>query len=249
MSVSDQRGLRKEARLDRLKAALRVIVPAAVYDLYDLICFLFVQQIRGFDVPSEPHFDPQSLPYFRERLGQARNYLEYGSGGSTIWAARLGKTFTTVDSDPVFLDAVRRKVGAEGFAREAGQTYFHADIGWTKAWGIPVFTNPALADRRKWESYAAAPWAGDGAMSRPDLILIDGRFRVACALTSIRNLKGCSDWEILFDDYVDRPEYRGVEEFAVLERTIGRMAVFKMRDGLDDRKLDEAIERFVLDWR
>ncbi len=84
--------------------------------------------------------------------------------------------------------------------------------------------------------------------SLPDLVLVDGRFRVACALTAIKNLYDKFDFEILFDDYADREFYHAIEEFACLHDMHGRMAVFKQKlVSMED--LDAAIERFSADYR
>jgi len=65
-------------------------------------------------------------------------YLEYGSGGSTYLAAKLKKTFITIDSDKIFLDAVRKKIIRDGIYDDESQTYCHANIGPTKEWGQPI---------------------------------------------------------------------------------------------------------------
>ncbi len=71
---------------------------------------------------------------------------------------------------------------------------------------------------------------------------------VACALVSIKHLYDKIDFEILFDDYGDRPHYHPIEQFARLHAMHGRMAVFKQkRISIGD--LDAAIARFSTDYR
>jgi hypothetical protein len=194
-------------------------------------------------VPDAPHFETEGLAYFTERIGSCKRYLEYGSGGSTVAVARRGVPFTTVESDRRFLAAVKTKVGNGAAAAE--RRFLPVDIGMTGDWGYPLFFDQTPARIAKWRRYPWAPWP----MSPlPDLVLIDGRFRVACALVSIKHLYDKVDFEILFDDYGDRPHYHAIEEFACLEAMHGRMAVFKQKSIAVDA-LDSAIEHFSTDYR
>jgi hypothetical protein len=71
------------------------------------------------------------------------------------------------------------------------------------------------------------PWEYANQKSlKPDLILVDGRFRVACFLYSL--LCAETNTTILFDDYTERPEYFIVEKFCKLDHTVGRMGFFKV---------------------
>jgi hypothetical protein len=190
-------------------------------------------------VPDAPHFDPDSAPYFLERLGRASEYLEYGSGGSTVEAARRDKKFTTVESDPDFLKAVEQKIGSSTQGR-----LIHVNIGKTCEWGAPAAKRWRPWRRWLWSRYAAAPWK---LQINPDLVLIDGRFRVHCALYSIRQLAG-RDFEILFDDYAERPFYHEVERFASLDGMFGRMARFAPKR-FEKEEINDAIRRYETDWR
>lgn len=193
-------------------------------------------------VPDAPHFDADGLSFFLDRIKSCACYLEFGSGGSTVVVAKLGVPFTVVESDRQFLSAVRRKV--DSGPNRPGRRFLFSNIGMTTDWGCPLFDDTTPMRIAKWRRYPFAPWP----MSPlPDLILIDGRFRVACALVTIKNLYDKLDFEILVDDYVDRPHYHAIERFAQLHATHGRMAVFKQKTIAMD-ELDAAIERFVTDY-
>ena len=108
--------------------------------------------------------------------------------------------------------------------------------------GAPLIKRPSPARLKRWRCYAETPWTVSDDF--PDLVLIDGRFRVLCALVSVYHTRG-KDVEILFDDYINRRDaYKGVEQFATIERTIGNMvslrpAKFEVAD------LNRAIEFYV----
>lgn len=189
-------------------------------------------------VPDHPHFDAESIPYFLDRLAASTEYLEYGCGGSTVEAARFNKRFTSVESDRKFLDAVEKKIG-----RSNGRL-IHVNIGETKEWGIPKHQRRWPWRKWRWKKYASTPWQNG---FKPDLILIDGRFRVLCALYTIRQLAG-HDFEILFDDYTNREFYSDVEDFATLKYFKGRMACFGPKH-FDQQRLERAVSHYSGDWR
>ncbi|MCI0598423.1 MAG: hypothetical protein L0Y60_02700, partial [Beijerinckiaceae bacterium] len=132
----------------------------------------------GVEVGDVPLFDEESTKYFAEQLNKCRTYLEYGTGGSTVQAARMGKQFCAVESDAIFLDAVRNKIGK----LQNNQHLIAIDIGITGSFGVPIFTKPTKSRLTSWRKYPNAPWALFDREKHPDLMLVDGRFRVACAL-------------------------------------------------------------------
>ena len=209
------------------------------------VSFLIRRAVRGVVVPDEPHFDEIATPYLRSLITDCSFYLEYGSGASTVLAAAMNKPFISVETDRLFLQSVRRKFGALNSA----QRLVHADIGLTGPWGIPFLArNPSSRTRKKWKAYAETPWSLVNKENLPDLVLIDGRFRVSSALTSCAHLSARGDATILVDDYADRPYYHSIEQHAKLVRMVGRMAVFHpLRD--DPRKLHDAINQYSADWR
>jgi hypothetical protein len=133
----------------------------------------------------------------------------------------LGVNFIAVDTDPYFLDSVRAKIRAAGLNR-TGQVFRHADIGWTGTWGVPL--GRVTEARREMFRHASdpPPECFDGRL--PDLVLIDGRFRVACALKVFNMLRLQTGWTVVIDDYADRPKYHESEDYAQVDR-VGRMAV------------------------
>jgi hypothetical protein len=100
----------------------------------------------------------------------------------------------------------------------------HADIGTVGDWGVPKSHD---GFSRYW-TYPTLPWVYLKSIRQsPDLILIDGRFRVACALISI--LFAEEGTLILVDDYADRPEYWLIERYAKLRSSAGRLAAFEVK--------------------
>jgi hypothetical protein len=171
--------------------------------------------------------------------------MEYGSGGSTVLAARLGIPFISVETDRFFLQAVRKKIGT----LSAEQHLLHADIGPIgPQYGAPLFKTPTDRRLEMWTAYVSLPWRHLEPGLLPDLVMIDGRFRVAAALTSCAHLVDSPESRILVDDYVGRPHYQSIELYAQLVCTYEHMAVFKP-PSRNSPQLQEAIQRFSADWR
>jgi hypothetical protein len=223
------------------------IAPRKFVEAYRTAKIIIGNRVRRFEVPTEPHFDEASTLYFREQLQRARNYLEYGSGGSTILANQMVTNLVSVDSDASFLADVRRKL--ETHDRRAMAKLIHVNIGLTQHWGMPVFTKPTRRRVRRWEEYAKAPWRYFRTIGQqPDLILVDGRFRVACVLESLLSLSPLTETQILLDDYVDRPEYEVIEQFAQVE-LVGRMAVVHPRRLLERIQVRRLVKQYCADPR
>jgi hypothetical protein len=175
----------------------------------------------ALEVSSIPFMEPDGILLLKSHLFSARVFLEFGSGGSTILAASTPvQRIYSVDSDRCFSQAVTEKIRTISGA-ENRFVPLYIDVGPTGSFGTPVDTR--FADR--WPRYFGDVWSvmersGDS----PDLILIDGRFRVACFCLSVLCAPtGCT---ILFDDYSNRPEYHIVEKYLPISRLVGRMAVF-----------------------
>jgi hypothetical protein len=77
----------------------------------------------------------------------------------------------------------------------------------------------------------------------PDLL--DGRLRVACALKALSMLRNERGWAIVVDDYIGRPQYTVIADFAKIERCVGsRVAVFNAPKGIGQEHLESAIRRY-----
>ena len=163
-------------------------------------------------------FPEEEANVLREYYKTASSILEYGSGGSTWYAAiHSGKKIVTVESDYEFGNALLRKLNAAGLPSIPNIIY--EDIGPVGKWGRPI-------DPSHWNKfihYALAPWKRFPDLE-PDVVLIDGRFRTACFAATVLSIKRSTI--ILFDDYVGRPHYHKVEFLAKPDNVIGRLAVF-----------------------
>ncbi len=211
--------------------------------------FLFRKFVTGHQVAGEPHLDALAAAHFLEVLARTTNYLEYGSGGSTVLAWQAAKVVVTVDNDRRFLRNVQRTLSTLP-TQPALFRLIHVDTGVSKRWGFPLFKSLSPARIRRWQRYAAAPWVFlDAHAIQPDTILVDGRFRVACVLESLLRLHDGSACELLVDDYVDRHDYAVVEAFADRVATHGQMVVLRKKADFDRAECLRVLPHFQRDWR
>lgn len=76
----------------------------------------------------------------------------------------------------------------------------------------------------------------------PDLVLIDGRFRVFCFLTAIKLAPFGT--KILYDDYTNRPFNHEVEDFYQKIDVCGRQALFEVSSRATGKVTDDILATF-----
>ena len=192
------------------------------------------------NVPT-PSMDEFGLLCFKKSIKNSKTYLEYGSGGSTVFAANVAKvpTIISIESDKKWNENVKLSI-------ENSTTQFwieHCDIGEVGDWGVPKNMDKA---QNFWQ-YPFQPWDTANKNSLiPDTVLIDGRFRVASFLTSL--MFSQEGTLILFDDYFDRPHYFVVEEFCKYPEKHGRMGAFISNKNFSNVELTRMIAKYTLNW-
>jgi hypothetical protein len=198
--------------------------------------------------PQEPSsrqllMDKLSIAPFEMKLKKAKVYLEFGSGGSTLRACELAvPEIHTVETSKDFIDEIVKNCKSIDYN---GKLHTHfVDIGPTKAWGYPVSSDSSI----RWSNYCIAPWKALKALgSSPDLILVDGRFRVAAFLYSLTMArKGTT---IFVDDYKNRSHYHVVEDIIQPIRFHGRMAEFRKKQNPCVMKTIELLSAAIIDPR
>ncbi|ARE40523.1 hypothetical protein RGUI_2382 [Rhodovulum sp. P5] len=181
---------------------------------------------RKVAFPPVPRFSEPDLKRLKDAYADAASILEYGSGGSTIIAAELGKKVRSVESDKGWTALLNAHL--DSAFPDADARVIHSDIGRTGKWGKPV-------NRKAMENFYRYPLAIWDApdFTHPDVILIDGRFRVACFCTAVMRIERPT--LVLFDDFVVREKYHTVEALAKPVERLERMAVFELEPGMVPR--------------
>lgn len=174
-----------------------------------------------------PHMSAAKIQLLSESFARAKNYLEYGIGGSTVLAAVSNlASILAIDSSDEWINKVKLEIEKSSFTGNIN--LIHANLGPTGDWGYPLDESML----KSWPSYYASPWSIFHTENRsPDLILIDGRFRTSCFLYSILNCE--SGTRILWDDYLNRPEYHFVENVLAPQGLVDDMAIFNVTSSIN----------------
>lgn len=194
---------------------------------------------------SVPHLDNHALECYSQLLKNSAGHVEYGAGASTLFAAGFGVPVVSVETDVKFTELLQRRLG------NANNVHLrHVDIGRTGDWGVPRKAIPDPATLIKWRRYPIAPWSLAKALglARPNFVFVDGRFRVASALASLRATAGDDQARIMVDDYTLRPEYWVLEALSEMVGVYGEAAVFKP-SRVENARLSTAQSEFECDWR
>lgn len=171
---------------------------------------------------------------FKELVNSIKVYGEYGCGASTKYI--LLNTFADVISVDTSKEWVS-KVTKETLAYKNRLNLKHLFLGETKHWGYPI----DYSRESSFSLYTDYIWQQK---KKPELVLVDGRFRVCCFLSSLKFAD--EGTKIIFDDYVNRPHYHIVEKFLQPLQTYKRQALFIIpeKDSIDLDELDNAISLY-----
>lgn len=177
---------------------------------------------------------PAETAQFDSYLASATRYAEFGAGGST-WRAGTFANIRFVVS--VESSAAWAAVAARGCPPPRCDVRV-VDVGPTGAYGFPAGDGA----RARWPNYSAALAAADA--DEPfDLVLVDGRFRVASAA---RTLRAHPRARLLVHDF-HREAYEPIRRVAHVLESTGTLALLRRRDDATDEDLDALAEAFQFD--
>lgn len=173
----------------------------------------------------KPHLDDKDYQMFLKKILWCDKYLEFGCGGSTFEAIKHGVyECISIESDREWIDKVKKEVGEQPL-------FIHKDIG-TKpnTWGYPA--EDCTDDKKR--RYSDFPDCN------PDLIMIDGRFRVACCLKCWEHID--EETVIFFDDFLNREYYHIVLNYYDIIEKGTRAVVLKKKDNQPTKDVIEFYE-------
>ena len=147
--------------------------------------------------------------YLQKLFKSSKIILEYGSGNSTLYANKINKIIFSVESDKGFYEYLKHKI--------ITKNYYFVDFGLVHFYSVPFFENFRKEYLKKKSKEYSKKILTDLKKNKsfPDLILIDGRYRVLCALQIYKFIKKNKLFKtkIIFDDYKNRKQYHIVKKF------------------------------------
>ena len=183
-------------------------------------------------------FDGDDL-LFKKLVEEINIYGEYGCGLSTKWMLKnTSSKVISVDSSREWVEKVKTKKNLY----KSRLIIKHIDLGRVGSYGKPL----SYIKSHNFQNYTDFIWEQT---VKPKLVLIDGRFRVCCFLTSLKLADAGT--KIIFDDYVNRPHYHFVEKYVSRMNECGRQCLFVVpsKSSIDMDSLNKDIDffRFVMD--
>lgn len=175
--------------------------------------------------------------YFINQLQKSTNYLEFGSGGSTFEANKYVKNKVySVESDELWINKINSYLIDNNNNKI---TFFHIDIETIpNNWGYP---GQDCSDEKKQKYSNIMDCIDDPYII--DTILIDGRFRVACALNILPYIT--KNTIVIFDDFLNRQHQYGIVlEYYDIVKKIDNMVELSKKE--DITCPDEIIKKYEL---
>ena len=171
----------------------------------------------------EPVLSKNDKKLFYKYLDNCNVYFEYGSGGSTYQASirKNIKSIYSVESDIVWHQKLKKTV------TNSNISYIYNEMD-TKPNTLGNPGNNATNIQKINYSNQITKLTKEQQDSI-DLVLIDGRFRVACCLKCYDIIK--DNCLIAFDDFLNRPYYHAVlKYFDIIEKTQdNKMVILKKK--------------------
>lgn len=191
----------------------------------------------------KPYMTQNEILFFKKYLKKSNTYLEFGSGGSTYFAIKNGiNKITSIETDLNWVNKLLKNETISSKIKNKELNLIHHDINCI--WWEHISWNKKPKEMKEtmkssWKRYSDLVNDLDYI---PDLILNDGRFRVASLLKLYEKIN--EDTVILFHDYKDRHQYHVVEIFFNKIEECDTLFVFKKRDNIDWESLKLFIEKY-----
>ena len=206
-------------------------------DIDNIQCIDSKNKSGNFDFYIEMKYDEILL--FLKYLKKCKKYFEYGCGGSTMLASKLNniENIESVDNIKEFITLIQKNSYINKRINSKTLNINYIDTNGDKNnWGRPLTNLPI----QNYELYQSAI---KRCVFKPDLILIDGRFRVSCAINCLSVMT--DDTILLIHDYTHRKEYHVLENFFVKLETICSLNVFKRKSGLKLINIKNILEKYT----
>lgn len=193
----------------------------------------------------KPHMSDVEYALLKKYTPQSGTVLEFGAGGSSAHFAESGvKRLTSVEADVAWINQLLLgNTTLRKWVKEKRWKPIYANIGPVESWSMPVDKSPSL----DWLNYHQNIWkvidAGD-----LDLVLIDGRFRVACALQVLLRI-GKNDPTVIIHDFWNRPEYQDLLGFFCVTDKVDTLVVLKKKRRIDWKKVSIHLLDCMFDYR
>ena len=180
---------------------------------------------------------------FIRYISKAANYFESGCGGSTMIACKAGKPdlrVTSIDSSKEWIGIVLNSTHVAEKSAKKLLTMTPIDIGPIGAWGFPK--DSSAESKSTWHKYSKAISATG---EKYDLVLVDGRFRVACLIEAYLSNPQAS---ILVHDFFDPGHHHAYKVLLEVSEVVDRahtLVALRRKPNASKEELVKVYDKFV----
>ena len=190
--------------------------------------------------------------FFDKNVKEAKKYLEFGLGGSTIRALQKSRCeVLTIESSSEWIKVMEKILMLKYYKMSKRLSILNVDIGPVVEWGYPASNKY----EHLFHLYSTAFLKSVDILSM-DLVLVDGRFRLACALKIISECYLSNNKiKILFHDFCDLKEKRYKEKYKDLLKYVDivdkveTLYLFSIKSDISIEELDKDYEIYKIDPR
>ena len=177
----------------------------------------------------DPHLSDNDKKLFYDYLNKSRYYFEYGSGGSTYQACirnNILKVYS-VESDLEWHNKIKNST-LKQYNNKIN--YMYANLNTLpNTWGDP---GPNCTDLQKKSYSDKIKLLSSEEQKKIDIVFIDGRFRVACALKCHKLIN--NNCIVIIDDFFKRTHYHKVlDYYNIINKTNDDRMVFLIKKNID----------------
>jgi hypothetical protein len=175
----------------------------------------------------------KEIDLFKNYVSKASSYFEYGCGGSTVLANSYPniKSIVSIDSCSEWIEKTKLQI-----SNTAKVNFYYVDInGNCTGWGAPI-------DNSKKSDWIKYPSSILEQKEDFDLILVDGRFRIACCASAA--MKMSKDSFLLLHDC---ERYKDIPLTKIDQ--VGSLAAYTKEDAFDDSYLIDIVKKNRLNYQ
>ena len=197
-------------------------------------------------ISTKPIMTDKERKLFIDTIVDSKYYLEFGAGGSTFLALKTtnAKVFS-VEADSNWINYMRKNYFIYEQELLFRLVFYYIYIGEIKSISYPVDDSK----QNNYPNYSSQifKYLGDDIINKIDIVFIDGRFRVACALNSIINVN--KNTKIIIHDFFDRDYYHILLNYLDIIEKSDSLGVFKIKDNMDYDEVKELVKLYCYDKR
>lgn len=183
-----------------------------------------------------PAMTNNEIKFLESYFNKCSHYFEFGCGGSTYIACKHSniQSIESVESSQTWINKL---LSDALISSSRNKVRFHyIDIN---ADGNKLGRPKDASKKHNWTLYSRQI---NKTPKKYDLVLIDGRFRVACALHTLDSIDSSSI--VLIHDYSNRPYYHCIENFYNKIGVVDTLCAFQKKPNYDQKLLKQLIAKY-----